>query len=221
MTILKKSTIAFVVALVLTLGAFFGFKHEPQAQVAFGETQGGTVSPTGAVLSNPSGFTFLETSQALEADSQFMLGGATGSTGIDQVPSIGSCASATSTAFDIVNPFNATATAQVVSVVTASQATSTTFYIGTTTLASGLASTNISPSLANAALVATGTQSYMASGATSDLGSGQISSGVNTVSKIVVGPTENVAMYATSTYGNAGALNYTPTSCSYKIRWEI
>lgn len=222
MTTLKKTIISLVVALILTVGAVFGFKHEPQIQTALGATAGGTVSPNGTVLANPSNFTFIESSQASEADSQFILGGATVATGITQAPSIGSCASATSTLAVIANPFAATSTAQVVMLVGTGQATTTTFSVGTTTKSSGLALADISPSLVNGAVAATTTQFVLYSGGVSDLGSGQITSGSNTIGRVLVGPNENVAIFGTSTATGAGAANYTSGfSCLYKIRWEI
>lgn len=142
--------------------------------------------------------------------------------GIGFQGSAGTCGSATSTMFSIVNPTSATSTVEIDMMTLTGQATSTTFSIGTTTKSSGLALTDISPTLVNAALVATGTQATLISGFTTNLGNGQISSGTGSVDKIVVGPNERVAGYATSTYGGVGALNYTPAvSCTYKLLWNF
>lgn len=134
--------------------------------------------------------------------------------------SVGTCNTASSSAFDIPNPYAATSTATLSIEQLGQEATSTTINVGTTTLASGLTSSNPGLTLAAGAVQATSSQATLVSGQTLGLGSGQISAGAGSVSKIVVGPSENVGEYATSTYGNAGALNYTPPSCVYKITWE-
>ncbi len=139
--------------------------------------------------------------------------------------SVGTCASsATSTEFSIQNPFGAaTSTATVESISGIGQATSTNFLVGTSTASSvNYLTTNISPTLVNAT-IATGTpQFYISSGLTTGLAAN--SPGTNSVRTIVVGPSLYLLGFATSTYGNAGALNYklpALTSCTYKITWKL
>lgn len=219
---------AGVVALVIAITAVgLGLNHGTGKYGALTTPGVSTVPTTLSGGSVPSLFSALEASESFLSDGPsyvlgvFGLGGYTVATSIEQKASIGSCNTASSTAFVVTNPFAATSTAQVVDLVLGQQATSTTLYIGTTTKSSGLASTDISASLANAALQATSSQAFLISGVTAPLGSGQISSGSGSISRIVVGPSESIAMYATSTYGGGGAQNYTPSTCSYKLRWEI
>lgn len=147
-------------------------------------------------------------------------GGLTAATELQKSVSVGTCNTATSTAAIVANPFSATSTATIAIMQFGLNATSTSINIGTTTLASGLTSSNPGSTLASAALQATGTQATLVSGQTLGLGTGQISAGAGSVSKIVVGPSQSVGIFATSTYGNAGALNYTPSTCTYKISWD-
>lgn len=144
----------------------------------------------------------------------------TTATSLGQVSSVGSCAVATSSAAVITNPFAATSTVTVEVMALGFNATSTTINIGTTTLTSGLTSSSPGSTLAVSALQATATQATLISGQTTGIGSGQISAGSGSVSKIVVGPSENIGIFATSTYGNSGAVNYTPSSCTYKVLWR-
>lgn len=155
----------------------------------------------------------------------FSFGSGDPSVSYQQQESVGTCNAgafvASSTQFVVSNPFAATSTATIDTLIGAGQATSTTFSVGTTTLSTGLALANVSPSLVNNALVSTTSVSfYVNPGQTSALGTGQVTAGTS-VNKIVVGPTENIAMFATSTYTGVGALNYTPgITCTYKIRWS-
>lgn len=134
------------------------------------------------------------------------------------------CNTASSTMFSVANPFNATSTASIFMIGTGN-ATSTTFSVGTTTAAksSGLALTDISASLVSGALVGTSSPQFtLISGITAPLGSGQISAGAGTINEIVVGPTSRVSGFATSTYGNAGAVGYTPsfTACRAVVEFH-
>lgn len=159
----------------------------------------------------------------LNLSGAFAFGGVDPSSDLQQQVSLGTCNTgayaASSTQFAVQNPFNATSTVAVETLYGTGQATTTSFSIGTSTRATGIAST-IGKTLASAAKVATSTQFYLISGQTTLLGSGQISSGT-TVSKIVVGPTQYVAMYATSTATGAGSKRYTAgLTCTYKLRWQ-
>lgn len=146
--------------------------------------------------------------------------GTTAATELQETVLVGTCATGTSTPFDLANPFSATSTVTIESLDVVGQATTTSLSIGTTTKSSGLASTDLSPTLANAASIATGTEAFIISGVTAGLGSGQVSSGTGSQAKIVLGPNERIGAFATSTATGAGAANYSPalTSCTYKIR---
>lgn len=210
-----------VVALILSALANIRMpsKSTPNSPVE-GNVAGNTLSPTGVYLPNPTVLDFLENRVALLADSQFMLGGATLATSIDEVPSIGNCAAATSTAFIIANPFNATSTAIVI-LNGSANATSTLFEVGTTTRAvgyGGLLSTDVSPTLINATLGTSSVAWFLRSGVT--VGSGA-SAGAGTSETIAVGPGERVAGFTSSTYSGSGLTNYTYDSCTYKVKWEI
>lgn len=212
-----------VIGAIAILGVLLGLwalarpAQVEQIATTFGNVAGGTISPTGVVLPNPSVFDFLESRVALLADSQFMLGGATATTGLDQVPSIGSCAVATSTAFSVLNPYAATSTA-IVWFYGGAQATSSQLIVGTSTASTGLTSSSVSATLINASTPTTTTPFLIRSGLTTGA---MISAGAGTAGTVVVGPTQRVSGFSTSTYSNAGAVNYTNTTCTYKIRWEL
>lgn len=148
------------------------------------------------------------------------LGAQTLAGSLAETSSEGTCSTATSSQAIITNPFLATSTASVELLVLGPNATSTTVTVGTTTLTSGLTSTNPGLSLVASALQATATQAVIVSGQTLGIGSGQVSAGSGSVGKVIVGPGESIGIYGTSTYGNAGALNYTPSTCNYKILWR-
>lgn len=147
------------------------------------------------------------------------------STAEQQQLSIATCNSgsyvASSTQFVVSNPFAATSTATIASFVLTGQATSTQFSVGTTTKSVGLALADVSASLTNGAVVATTSVStwVIPGQTTTGLGTGQVSAG-GSVSKIIVGPSENIAMFATSSAPGLG-LNYTPgIGCTAKIVWN-
>lgn len=148
--------------------------------------------------------------------------GTTAATEVQEQVLVGTCATGTSTPFDIANPFTSTSTATIENLDVVGQATSTDISIGTTTKSSGLAVTDVSPNLVRAATIATGTEATIISGLTTGLGSGQVSAGTGSQTRIVVGPTERIGAFATSTFGTTGAINYSPaiTSCTYKIRFR-
>jgi hypothetical protein len=129
----------------------------------------------------------------------------------------GTCASGTSTPFAMVNPWSATSTASIVMTITG-QATSTDIEVGTTTRQTGLTAALVSNRLIDDIMVATSTQTAVASGV--DAG-GYQSAGTLSAPLIVVKSGEYVGAYSTSTYGDVGALNYTPgLTCNYSIEWR-
>ncbi len=150
------------------------------------------------------------------------LGGETTRTNVARRASAGAVATGTSTLFSVANPFSATSTATIVYLDVVGQATSTAVYVGTSTASSGLVAADVSASLINAGVIATGTEATFISGMTTGLGTGQASSGSGSQFTIIVGPSERVSGFATSTYGGVGALNYSPaaTSGTYKIIWQ-
>ena len=124
---------------------------------------------------------------------------------------------ASSTIFGVLNPWNATSTVSLDFVSGLGQSTSTQISVGTTTQATGLALANLSVDFVNAATIATTTQFAVIGGQTGGLGTSQISAGTS-FAKAIVGQSEYVSAFATSTYGNAGAINYTPgLNCTYGI----
>lgn len=222
---MNKQNIIGVIALIALVVGGLAFLKAPSAAsygAATSPTPGNITYPTGRILPNPSTFDFVDVRQAAELDGPIMLGGFTAATAEAEAVTIGSCATGTSTPFDVANPFSATSTASIDALTGFGQATSTSLYVGTTTQASGLASTNVSASLLNGAVISTSTQFSAISGITTQLGSGQISAGSGTIGKIIVGPNERIGAFATSTYGTTGAINYSPalTSCTYKIFWK-
>jgi hypothetical protein len=152
------------------------------------------------------------------------IGGSTDATAKEQIVSTGTCNAgafaASSTLFSVANPFSAvgTSTAEIQINNVVGQATSTTLSVSTTTSTATLAA-HTSLGLINSGLVATTSLATFSSGVTA--GSiGMTSAGTGTQGKLSVAPTDSIAAYATSTYTNAGALNYTPgLACTYKITW--
>jgi hypothetical protein len=131
-----------------------------------------------------------------------------------------SCNSATSTMFGIANPWNATSTAKLIRFSATGNATTTTLKIGTSTTATGVPST-IYAIMVNASIAST-TGFSLASGIRNGPVGGFIDAGASTVSEVMVGPTESIAGFATTTASGAGAAQYSGgyTSCSGMIRWE-
>lgn len=220
MTNNKFTAAALVIGiLALLVGGYWVF-HGGSAIVgaASSNNQTGDVVPNKQWFSN--GFGVGNVQQFFVTAAGVMgMGASATQSGYQQTATVGTCNTASSTAFDIANPFAATSTATVERIDFGVQATSTTASVGTTTKSSGLASSDVSTALVSSALVATGTAPIVISGQSTGLGLNQISAGAGTVAKIVVGPSQRLAMYATSTYSNAGAINYTPSSCTYKVRW--
>ena len=129
----------------------------------------------------------------------------------------GSFVSASSTVFSVKNPLAATTTARIVLVVGTGNATSTNLLMGTSTAATGLSASSVSPTFANVTIGTSSPKFSIASGVTTGL----LSTGVTTAGRIIVAPGEYVSAEATSTYGNAGALNYVPgLTGTYRIEFE-
>jgi hypothetical protein len=195
---------------------------------AWGKSHGslqGSISPAGNPSSN---FTYVEVSDALQADSLFGIGGAIGTnSSITKAVSTGACNgtfggtsfAASSTLAVIKNPLTATSSVSI-KVFGIGQATTSSLQVGTTTAPSGLAST-ISSNLVNTTNgLATTTQFYIGSGMTAGLGTGQVSAGSGTIGNIIVGPAESIGLFSTSTATGAGAANYIPgQTCNFKIDW--
>lgn len=153
------------------------------------------------------------------------LGGSTDATALQRTVTTVNCSAgiyaASSTLAATLNPFNATSTASITRFFGTGQATTSNLLIGTSTAATGLISTSVSPSLVNSTNgLATTTSVFIMSGGTSAIGTGQVTSGTGTVGKIVVGPSEYVSAFSTSTASTVGAANYVPgQSCYYTIEW--
>lgn len=234
MTSTQKIWVALIAVAIIAIGAYYyPAKYSSNQQVGASIPTDGSVSRTlGTIYSYTNGQngiipgiwsdgvlalkTFLQFNAGVDATS------AATSTSFIQTASVANCAAATSTSFVVANPFAATSTVAIELGIVSGQATSTTFSIGTTTKASGLALSDISPTLAAGVIAATTTQIAFRSGQTTQLGTGQVTSGAGSIGRIVVGPSESVAMFATSTFSGIGALNYTPglSACSFKLFWN-
>lgn len=205
----KKLTIAFLVAFVVAVGGYF-FPAVPKVVA-------GAISTAANITS--SRFTQLTVDDGIFLDGVFSQGQGT-NVAIDLQTDVttGYCASATSTMFAVANPFNATSTATIY-LEGYSNATTTTFYVGTSTVAVGLSSSSVSPTLINQQFASGTVATTIVSGLT--VGSyGQLTSGTGTFSRIMVGPSDYIAGYATSTYSGVEAKSYSSPSCTYKIKWE-
>lgn len=204
----KNLTIGLLITLVIAISGLFFPKVRNLV---------GVVAPTDITATN---FTEITASTGILTP-LLQLGGSTAATSVSEQVSTGSCTAATSTPFAVANPFTATSTATLQSFQGVGNATTTLLYVGTTTQASGLALANLSPTLVNAASVATTSQFFTSSGITVGPGTGYLSSGSNTFRTIVVGPSEYVSAFATTTTSGMGT-NYVGnyTSCTYKIRWQ-
>ena len=131
--------------------------------------------------------------------------------------SVGTCASS-GTLFSVSNPFAATSTAELVLMVGTGNATTTTLNVGTSTSATVTSQVG---SLVKTVSVATTSKFAIASGSTLALGTGQVSSGTNSVIRTVVGPSQRVTAFATTTAVGAGAKSFSAgfAGCKYKIQW--
>ena len=173
------------------------------------------------------GFTNL-TSLSLTGILEFVNGpGQQNQTGIQLDGSVTTCNTATTTLFSVMNPFLATTTATVWMSMTG-QATTSSLYVGTTTVPAVFTASKMSSSLIASSTVTANTPAYVISGMSTNLGTGQVAAydttygGPIVTTRIVVGPSEYVLGFATSTYTGVGSLNYVGglTSCTYKILWQ-
>ncbi len=134
---------------------------------------------------------------------------------------------ASSTVFAVANPFAATSTAEIEIKSGTGQATSTTLSVATSSpamLAAGLARTganSLGPtSLINSATIATSSAFDLFSGISTGSVSA-ISPGSGSVAKVIVGPNDSIAGFATSTAVGSAAANYTPgITGTYVITWS-
>ncbi len=205
MTKVKLAIGVILVAIVIAIVYLLGHK------AAVGTY--GAISPTDGSATN---FTEITASVGAQLATLF-LGGTTAATSIGEQVSTGSCASATTTTFAVLNPFTATSTATLQQFYGVGNATTTLFNIGTSTVSS-IPTTGLTGSLVINASVATGTQFFLSSGIR--YGGLALDAGSASLRTIIVGPSEYVAGYATTTISGMGT-NYsgTYTSCVYKIRW--
>lgn len=242
MNITKK--ILQVVLWVAVLGAVVFIGHAIlkggiiKDNVRGGANGAETTDPNGNLSSN---FTYSENSSAFMTDQYFSIGSSTpngvsptaigGSFNKTEVITAGTCATASSTLFSIKNPLNATSSVSV-TITGIGQASSSNLTIGTSSplLSSGYKQNDLSGSLVYnlGVAIATTSQFYIRSGQITGLGTGQAPAGTSTaavVSSILVGPTENLGAFSTSTYpiggGAVGGIgNYVPgQTCTYKADW--
>lgn len=136
---------------------------------------------------------------------------------ITQTATVGSCNSASSTLFAVLNPFSATSTATLVSLQAVGNATTSQLAVGTSTTSTGLGS--VSQSLVASTTVATSSAFFIASGIASGSGASYLTPATPLMRSIVVGPSQYVAGYAgASSQGTQYTSGF--TSCTYSIRWE-
>lgn len=198
----KILTVGLIVALALASGAYFFPKQVKLLGTAASDVQNTVYS--GLVAA------------------QLFIGGTTAASSVGATVSSGTCNAgsyaASSTQFAVQNPFGATSTATLFTVSGTGQSTSSSLLIGTSTQSTGILST-VSPTLVNVT-VATSAPFFVAGGVT--VGStGYLSSGANTFRTVVVGPTDYIVGFSTSTATGAGAAQYTPgITCAYKIEWR-
>lgn len=215
MALNKKIAAVVVVALLILAGVILARKGGLHAT--------GSASPSNNPSSNS---TFIEASDGVLSDGFLSLGlsGATG--GVEGTGNItyrvssGSCASATTTLFSVANPMTSQSTSTAMVIIRGiGQATSTALTVGTTTSAVGLTSSTVSSTLVNAATIATTTPFYIESGLTGS--STPTPAGSGTTREVVVGPSERIGAFATSSASGAGAAGYVGglTSCTYRILW--
>lgn len=191
---------------------------------SFGATAAGLPSVVFSHLTN------LLVNQNLGAVQTFFLGAdpTTGGNPIQTNASLSSsipCNTASSTLFSVAPPSNATSTAQLTLMILGGNATTSSLLVGTSTKLTGLASTDVSPTLVTSTNgIPTSTIEYVASGIINGPGTnaqGFLTSGSGTATQIMVSPGQRVAAYSTSTATGLGAAGYVPgfTSCTYKIEW--
>lgn len=151
--------------------------------------------------------------------------------GIPEWYSKGSCSTASSTIFAVQNPWSATSTVEYVSLVGTEGATTTDILVATSTTnapATGLNSTStLGANVINLAAITNGTNFSTLAGFTIGPGKGYASPksipGSTSVGEFMVGPSEYVLGFSTSTgSGNGGLASNQlsiPASCTYEIWW--
>lgn len=219
----------WIVTLGIILAMFFGVGQSAPAgdflqEAGTGQNFGSSIAASTFITTLFSHLTNLQVNNNFNVVGIFGQG-ADGNTGPELLAQVtaGTCVTGTSTVFDIVNPFAATSTASLSMFHGQNLATTTSFSVGTTTLPSGVVAATISPTLVNAASLASSSQFDVQGGQTTALGAGQVSAGSATVAKIIVGPSERLAGYATSsiaTQGSSRAAEIGLGSCTYKIKWD-
>lgn len=143
----------------------------------------------------------------------------------------GACSDATTTPFSFKSPANATSTLIALTVKGKNGTTTTDFLVGTSTLISpplsaAATSTYISDSAYHVDTMATSSGFYFTNGTTAGAGTGFTASVGANMTRFVVGPSEYVRGYATSTYPGSsstglqgitgGANNF---SCTYSAEF--
>lgn len=143
---------------------------------------------------------------------------------LDSTAAVGtSCNTASSTLFAIAPPEGATSTASLVLINIGGNATTSNLLVGTSTKSTGLAASDVSPSLINSTNgIATSTAVWGSSGNTIQAGNGFISAGSGSQIRVMVKPGEFVVGFSTTTATGGGAAGYTPgfTTCTYKILYQ-
>lgn len=154
--------------------------------------------------------------------------------GISQIPTVGSCATGTTTLFAIPNPHAATSTVFFGELYGTQGATTTDIVIGTST-AAGISLNNtfasgVKENYFALTKVATSSQFFAIAGQTKyspEIATTTNANGVAVVqaNSITVGPNEMLFGYSTSTFSGSGNGNTTastasaPSSCTYKFIW--
>lgn len=130
----------------------------------------------------------------------------------------GTCNSASSTLASVLNPFGASSTATIFMKGTGS-ATSSVLLAGTTTKATGLASTDVSLTLLNT-VISTTSKFFLRSGLSLLDSPNATGSGVGTALMVGVGPTQRIGIFSTSTTAGMGTNYITGPSCTYDIEFR-
>lgn len=226
MSNLKNIIVSVLVAAVVALG--IGAVVRPSLPAGILVDAGASAQTFGATAASLSSVVFshltnLQVNQNLGVVGTFF-GGAPAVNGntFQTNWSVGSCNTATSTLFSVAPPSGATSTVTEF-LINGIVAQTSDIVVGTSTLSSVTSTSSLNVTgaggLVGAAAVATG-QFYTVAGLKVGPGKGYTTNGnggYNTVPEMVVGPTENVIGFATSTAVTGGQ---GVTSCTYKIEWQ-
>ncbi len=169
---------------------------------------------------------YVQAATTLQAGTQLLLGGSSSGSYTAQSTSVkseqlgsGACTTgATSTALILTNPYAATSTYTINSfTVSGTQPTTTSYIIGTTTATQGLTSTTVSP-IGGSFQMGSSTPGYLTPGVTGNTPTPVTIPGQRT---FLVGPTQSVAVYATSSVSGVGSTSYNPAlnGCVLKGTW--